>query len=60
MAFLLVVFVFAFICATVRPLEEAATVHLIVEPLAIELAAICPFVEAIAVDVVFDEVTFVA
>ena len=56
----LVLDVLALVALTVRPLEDASAVHLVVLPGAVVLAAIAPSVRALTLDVVGDEITLVA
>ena len=56
---LLVFKVVSIISLTIRPLENPVTMHLIVLPLALVLAAIAPDICALAFDVVVNEVALV-
>lgn len=58
--FFLVISVFAFVPSAVVPGKDASTMHLIKLPLPVKRAAIGPFVNAVSVDVVVDEVSFVS
>jgi hypothetical protein len=60
MTFFLVVNVFTFVSSTVVPSKDSSAMHFIKLPLPVKRAAIGPFINAVSVNVVVDEVSFVS